>query len=66
MDDSAEEVSDRVALGMFLRLRTGPVGSTHLGRALLKVNEGDLAAVLGHLLVRIEQLEHRLEHNDSQ
>lgn len=59
-DDDIPQGTDRVALGMFLRLRRAPAASGHLGRALVKVNDGDLAAVLGHLLVRIDQLEHRL------
>jgi hypothetical protein len=65
MDYSTDATPGRVALGAFLRIRPGHLGSTELGQAWLAANGDEVAAVLGTLLVRLERLERRLAMRDE-
>jgi hypothetical protein len=57
-NNTSELEAERVALGPFLRVRPARRGAVELGRAWLKKNNGNVDAVLGELLVRVERLEH--------
>lgn len=65
MNDNAELAAEQVAIGAFLRARRAPSGSAEVAQAWLKTNGEDLDALLGHILVRLHQLEDRVPRAET-